>query len=83
LKLAVGKQGEGGGRVWQQAFLAMAHHRLRDEKEARKWLTLAVRQIEKEREKEPGWETRVELHYLRAEAETTLGWRVPPAAVPR
>jgi tetratricopeptide (TPR) repeat protein len=82
LKLAVGKQGEGGGSVWQQVFLAMAHHRLRDEKEARKWLTQAVRQIEKKREKEPGWEMLIQWHYLRAEAETTLGWRVPPAAVP-
>jgi hypothetical protein len=82
LKLAVGKQGEGGS-VWQQVFLAMAHHRLRDDFLARSWLTQAVRQIEKKGEKEPGWETLVQWHYLRAEAETTLGWRVPPADVPR
>jgi WD40 repeat protein/serine/threonine protein kinase len=65
-----------GGSVWQQCFLAMAHHRLGNDKEARAWLTKAVRQIEAA--KKLDWESRVEWHYLRQEAESTLGWRVPP-----
>jgi len=69
-----------GGSVWQQCFLAMAHHRLGHVEEARAWLTKAVRQIEAA--KNSGWEERVQWHFLRQEAETTLGWRVPEASVP-
>jgi tetratricopeptide (TPR) repeat protein len=75
LKIAVEKDGS----VWQQTFLAMSHHLLGNRKEARDWLTRAVRQIEQKRQKEkPGWLERVEWNYLRQEAEATLGWVVPP-----
>jgi tetratricopeptide (TPR) repeat protein len=79
LEIAIRGQGK-GGTVWQNMFLAMALHRLDDRKDARKWLTKAVRQIER-REKaknRPDWDDRVQWHYLREEAERTLGWRVPP-----
>ena len=75
LDLAVKKTGR-VGNGWEQMFLAMAHHRLGQDKEARDWLTKAVRQIEaSEKENAYGFEQRVEWHYLRQEAETTLGWR--------
>lgn len=78
LKIAVEKTGEGGS-AWQQLFLAMAHHRLGNQQEARDSLTRVVRQIEAGlAEKHPGFEKWVEWHYLRAEAEATLNWRVPP-----
>jgi tetratricopeptide (TPR) repeat protein len=63
--------------VSHQYFLAMAHHRLGHDEEARAWLTKAVRQIEAE--KNPTWESRVVSYYLRLEAEATLAWRVPPS----
>jgi len=69
-------------------FLAMSHHRLGDEKEARRWLTKAVRRLEageaiemlglKTRGDRLGWLSSVVVQQLRDEAETTLGWRVPP-----
>jgi tetratricopeptide (TPR) repeat protein len=77
LQIAVKRHG-GEGTVWQQTFLAMAYHRLGKEKEARDWLTRAVRQIEQEEKKRPGFEAWIQWHYLRQEAEATLGWRVPP-----
>jgi tetratricopeptide (TPR) repeat protein len=73
----------GQGTVWQQTFLAMAYHRLGKEKEARDWLTRAVRQIEQEEKERPGFEARTQWHYLRQEAEATLGWRVPPQTAGR
>jgi WD40 repeat protein/serine/threonine protein kinase len=77
------KKEDNGGSVWQQMFLAMAHHRLGNDQEARDWLTKAARQIEKNSKERHGWEDEVVWHYLREEAETTLGWRVPPEAGPR
>jgi tetratricopeptide (TPR) repeat protein len=77
LNIAIKKYGEGGS-VWQQMFLAMAHHRLNNRKEARDWLTRAVRQIEATRKaRKPGRLQQVEWDYLRREAEATLGWVVP------
>jgi hypothetical protein len=71
------------GWVWQPAFLAMAHHRLGEDEEARVWLTQAVRQIEQGEKNRPGFEARIMWHYLRQEAEATLGWRVPPKTAGR
>jgi tRNA A-37 threonylcarbamoyl transferase component Bud32 len=72
-------------RIWQETFLALAHHRLGEHLEARDALTRAVRQMEAVRQMKwvsrgrgPDWNQRVEWDYLRAEAEATLGWRAPP-----
>src|SRR5262249_2617328 len=56
----------------------LAHRRLGNRKEARAWLTRAVRQIEgRSAGERPAWYQRAGWHYLRQEAEATLGWRVP------
>jgi hypothetical protein len=75
LKAAVGNNG-GKGTVWQHCFLAMAHHRLGHVAEAQAWLQKAAAQIEQA--KEPGWESRVQWHYLHQEAARTLG-TLPPS----
>jgi tetratricopeptide (TPR) repeat protein len=67
---------DGLSNNWQQCFLAMAYHRQGSEKQAHDWLARAVRSMEKE--VNPNWELQVQWHYLRREAEATLGWRVPP-----
>jgi hypothetical protein len=69
LNRAVAKKGAGGS-VWQQCFLALAHHRLGNKTQARRWLQKAVRQIEKA--KGPSWETWLQYSLLRAEAEAVL-----------
>ncbi len=76
LKIADNKRG--APSVWQQTFLSMAYHRLGKEKEARDLLAKAVRQIEREARNQPAWHIQIQWHYLRREAEATLGWRVPP-----
>jgi hypothetical protein len=70
LEAAVKNNGKEGS-VWQQCFLAMTHQRLGHASEARVWLDKAVGQIK--HAKNPDWESRVEWHYLRQEAERTLG----------
>jgi predicted Zn-dependent protease len=75
---AVEKRGE-DGTIWQQSFLAMTQHRLGNRTEARDWLTRAARQIEaRSKGRRPAWYEQVEWHHLRAEAEATLRWHVPP-----
>jgi hypothetical protein len=80
LEKAVAKNGEGGS-PWQQLFLAMAHHRLGEEDEARRCLERANRQIEEKmnpKEKatpRPSWEQRLQWGLLRAEAEEVLARR--------
>jgi serine/threonine protein kinase len=77
LNIAIEKA-EKSASVWQKLFLAMAHCRLGNQPESRDWLMRAVRQIEAaEKAGNPGWEKRLQWHLLRAEAEATLGWRVP------
>jgi hypothetical protein len=66
---------KGAGSVLGVCFLAMAQHRLGHVEEARAWLKTAVGAIEAA--KNPGWESRVTYHYLRQEAEMTLGGPVP------
>jgi WD40 repeat protein len=71
------KQGADGS-VWQQTFLALAQHRLGKRQDARDALTRTVRQMATQsKSRRPAWYERVELDVLRAEAEATLGWRVP------
>jgi WD40 repeat protein len=71
------KQGADGS-VWQQTFLALAQHRLGKLQDARDALTRAVRQMETQsKSRRPAWYERMECDFLRAEAEVTLGWRVP------
>ncbi len=73
LHTAVTKSG-GQGSVWQQTFLAMAHHRLGHDKEARDWLIKAARQIDSV--KKPGWGSRAEPYYLRRQIDSVKepGW---------
>jgi hypothetical protein len=73
------KEHNEGGSVWQQCFLSMAHQRLGHVQEGRNRLRDAVRKMKEA--KHPPWESRVEWHLLRQEAEITLGWRVPDAPV--
>jgi uncharacterized protein HemY len=61
---------QNGGTVWQELFLAMAHHRLGEAEEGRAWQQKALRQIEES--KNPAWEDRVCWQHLRQEAEQTL-----------
>jgi predicted Zn-dependent protease len=62
--------------VWTLCFLAMTEQKLNNPAAARDYLTKAVRQIEAAQK--PRWEDRVAWHFLRAEAEQTVGYQVPP-----
>jgi serine/threonine protein kinase/Flp pilus assembly protein TadD len=63
-------------------FLAMAHHRLGQAEEARRWLDKAVKWAEREtRNNGDHWDRRLTLQLLRREAEGLL--RGPAAAQPR
>jgi tetratricopeptide (TPR) repeat protein len=75
--------------AWDWLFLAMAHHRLGHGKEARECLDRAARWIEEAdrrtighpRKLYFGWYERVELKYLRREAEALLGSDAEPPPV--
>jgi tetratricopeptide (TPR) repeat protein/WD40 repeat protein len=60
------KQG-GSGHCW--LFLAMAHHRLGNAAESKKWLAKAVTWIDVDTRSDRSWENKVQLHTLRREAE--------------
>jgi WD40 repeat protein/tetratricopeptide (TPR) repeat protein len=62
--------------VWDQLFLAMAHHGLGEEKQAKAWLEKAV-SPRPEASPSPAWTEKLELQLLRHEAETTLGQARP------
>jgi Flp pilus assembly protein TadD len=69
LNEAVQAQGQ-GGTAWDWLFLAMAHQRLGHADEAKQWLGKAVAWIEKaDREKTLSPNNRLELQWLRREAE--------------
>jgi WD40 repeat protein len=61
---------QAGGTVWQQCFLAMAHHWQGNKAKAREWLQKAMHQMAKD--KKPSWETWLQYNLLRAEAEAVL-----------
>jgi WD40 repeat protein/tetratricopeptide (TPR) repeat protein len=62
-----------GGTVYDWLFLAMAHHELKNGKEARRWLDKAVKQITETRGKvKLDWTQALEQDLLRREAERLL-----------
>jgi hypothetical protein len=69
--------------AYRRYFLAMAHHRLGHDTEARRWMTEANAQAQRELKgladgtgKPPPWNRRLTLQHLRRQAESLLG--APP-----
>jgi WD40 repeat protein/tetratricopeptide (TPR) repeat protein len=63
------------GTFWTKTFLAMAHHRLGNAAEAKRWMTDAVALMEEARS--PNWRARVLWQSLRQEAEALLKTPAP------
>jgi serine/threonine protein kinase/WD40 repeat protein/tetratricopeptide (TPR) repeat protein len=83
------KENPSGGTAWDWVALAMAHHRLGHEDEARRWLAKAaafVGELRQGKLPEHGgtgqplrWQERLELELLLREAEALIGAKAGPA----
>jgi WD40 repeat protein/tetratricopeptide (TPR) repeat protein len=71
LQQVLRKDKNGSNSVWATTYLAMAQHRLGRDKEARQTL-LEVERTAKQQEAEQSWDERLDLDFLRREAEQLL-----------